>query len=743
MGQIREDFILTDQFSGTFSRFLQLGQAANSGLDKLGASSHNFADSSAFAAQQLDAMRSGLAAQQSLYAAQNQRLEAQRQKVQELQQSYDLLIQSKGAEASATIRAAEALARAQISETNLLKQASRTADMIARQNEEIERFPNKMDAARAATRDAAREQEKHKRKVEETANSANKLLSALKRVAAVTGVMAGIKSFLDLSDTQTQTNARLSMMVNDLEDMARLQEGIFQSAQRARASYEDTADSIAKMALNAGQAFNSNDEIIRFMESINKRFAIGGTAADQQRSAMLQLTQAMGAGVLRGEELNSILDAAPGIARDIEQYMGWASGSIKQYAEDGKVSAEVVKNAMLSAAETIDEQFASMPMTLGQAMTLVKNEVQNSLQDSAKEWNDFMNSADGQKILNEMIVLFSTLAEVGSDVLAFLGQGALFVADNLDFILPVLAAIGLAYGVVHAQAIAAAVANVAGGLATAAAWAAAHWPLLLLAAGFAAVMIAAQQFGLDMQSVGEWVGMTFGMLYAVGYNVFASLWNTIAAFAEFFANVWDDPLGATVRLFFDVFDSILGIVETTAGAIDALLGTNLSSAVAGFREELSGWVKDTFGENAVKIERMTNLDVRQTSEQWGQYGGNLGAKLDDMNLNLSDIAESMSGFDASSLPTAGELGDIGKVGSVGSVKNVEGEVKLSDEDVKLYRDLAESRYMNRIELKTLAPNINVSIPESAAGSLSAEDVADRIRVMLIEEAASQTAISHG
>ena len=293
------------------------------------------------------------------------------------------------------------------------------------------------------------------------------------------------------------------------------------------------------------------------------------------------------------------------------------------------------------------------------------------------------------------------------------------------------------------RSIAAAVANVAGGLATAAAWAAAHWPLLLLAAGFAAAMIAAQQFGLDMQSVGEWVGMTFGMLYAVGYNVFASLWNTIAAFAEFFANVWDDPLGATARLFFDIFDSILGIVETTAGAIDALLGTNLSSVVAGFRGELSGWVKDTFGENAVKIERMTNLDVRQTSEQWGQYGGNLGARLDDMNLNLSDIAGSMSGFDASSLPTAGELGDIGKVGSVGSVKNVEGEVKLSDEDVKLYRDLAESRYMNRLELKTLAPNINISIPESAAGNLSAEDVVDRIRVMLIEEAASQTAVSHG
>lgn len=743
MGQIREDFILADQFSAAFTRFLQLGQAASSRLDSLKEMNLDFADSSAASAQQLDAMRSSLVAQQSLYMAQNQRLESQKQKVQELQQSYDLLTQSKGAEAGATIRASEALARAQIAEANILKQAARTSEMISRQNEEITKFAERMSEAGSATRKAARQQEEHKRKVEETTNSANKLVSTIKRIAAATGIMAGIKSFLELSDTQTQTNARLSMMVDNLDEVSGLQREIFQSAQRARASYEDTADSIAKMALNAGQAFNSNDELIRFMESVNKRFAIGGTAAEQQKSAMLQLTQAMGAGALRGEELNSILDAAPGIARDIEKYMGWASGSIKQYAEDGKVSAEIVKNAMLSASSTIDEQFISMPMTLGQAMTMIKNEVQDSLRDSANEWNDFMNSADGQEILSKMIVLFSTLAEVGIDTLSFLGQGALFVANNLDFVLPVLASIALAYGIVHAQSILATAANVAGGLATASAWAAAHWPLLLLAAGFAAAMIAAQQFGLDMQSVGEWVGMTLGMIYAVGYNVFASLWNTIAAFAEFFANVWDDPLGATARLFFNVFDTILGIVETTAGAIDALLGTKFSGAVAGFRGQLSGWADETFGENAIQIKRMASLDVNETSKQWGQYGGNLGSKLDDMNFSLSDIANSMSGFDASSIPTAGELGNIGKVGSVGNVKNVEGEIRLSDEDVRLYRDLAERRYMNQIELKTLAPNIHVSIPESAAGSLSASDVADTIKVMLIEQMSSQTAVSHG
>lgn len=743
MGQIREDFILTDQFSSTFSRFLQLGQAAGSSLDELGVSSQNFADSSAFAAQQLDAMRSGLAAQQSLYAAQNQRLEAQKQKVRELQQSYDLLVRSKGAEANATIRASEALARAQISEANLLKQASQTAETIARQNEEIGKFPDKMDAARAATRDATREQEAHKRKVEETANSANKLLSTLKRIAAATGVMAGIKSFLELSDTQTQTNARLSMMVDNLDEVSGLQREIFQSAQRARASYEDTADSIAKMALNAGRAFNSNDELIAFMETINKQFTISGAAPEQMTSAMLQLTQAMGAGALQGEELNSILDAAPGIARNIEKYMGWATGSIKEHAKEGEVSAEIMKNAMLSEMDVINEQFASMPMTLGQAMTMIKNEVQDSLRDSAKEWNEFINSADGQEILSEMVVLFSNLAEVGIDTLSFLGRGALFVADNLDFILPVLSAIAFSFAVMKIQALLASGASVSGALASAGAWMTAHWPIILLGTAFAAAMIAAQQFGLDMQSVGEWVGMTLGMIYAVGYNVFASLWNTIAAFAEFFANVWDDPLGATARLFFDVFDTILGIVETAAQAIDTLLGSNYSGAVAGFRGKLSGWVDETFGENAIQIKRMASLDVNETSKQWGQYGGNLGSKLDDMNFSLSDIASSMSGFDASSIPTAGDLGDIGKVGSVGSVKNVEGEVKLSDEDVKLYRDLAVSRYMNRIELKALAPNINVSIPESAAGNLSAEDVADRIRVMLIEEASSQTVVSHG
>lgn len=591
--------------------------------------------------------------------------------------------------------------------------------------------------------EAINNQKKWKEETDRTNQSHMNLLSTIKTAAAALGAVTLTKAFLGYADTQTQIISRLNLINDGLQTTDQLNEMIYQSAQRSRASYASTADAIAKMGLNAGNAFSSNQELIAFMETVNKQFAIGGSSAASMEGAMIQLTQAMGAGVLRGEELNSILDAAPGIARNIEQYMGWASGSIKQYAEQGLVSAEIVKNAMLASSDSINQQFESMPMTLSQAMNMMRNEVQHSLQDAASEWNDFINSADGQRLLRQMINLFSTLADVGVDALGFIGEKALWVVDNLDFILPILAAIGVAYGVLKAQAIITAAAQVGGALAAAAAWALANWPILLLIAVLAGALIAAQQFGIGMQEVGAWVGMVFGMIYAVGYNVFATLWNVIAAFAEFFANVWNDPLGATVRLFASVFDSILGMIETVAGAIDALLGSNLSGAVSGFRNKISGWVDDTFGENAVQIKRMAELDVYDTSQQWGQYGSNLGSKLDNLNLNIEDLAGglgNLSGF--SNIGVGGDLGDIGKVGSVGSVKNVEGDVNLSDEDLKLYRDLAERRYMNQIELKTLAPNIAVTLPAGAGKNLTADDVANKIKTMLIQQMASNTAVSH-
>ena len=564
---------------------------------------------------------------------------------------------------------------------------------------------------------------------QKTNDQAGKLLSTFKRIAAAAGVTTLVRNFLDFSDTQTQITARLNLMNDGLQTTDQLSEMIYQSALRSKSAYSDTADAVGKMGLNAKNAFSSNQELIAFTEQVNKQFKIGGASAQEQANAMVQLTQAMAAGVLRGQDLNSILAAAPGIARTIEESMGWASGSIKQYAEDGKVTAQVVKNALLDMAEQTNQKFESIPMTLSDAMTQGQNIVQHSVKQMAQSWNDFIQTDKGQEILGEVISLFSVLAQVGTDALAAVGARALWVHENMDMIIPILAAVGAGFLLLEAQSVGAA-------LASAAAWAAANWPILLFASLFAVGLVAAQQFGFGMQGAGAVAGYVFGMVYATGYNTFATLWNVIAAFAEFFVNVWDDPLGATVHLFSSVLDTILSMVETVAGAIDALTGSHLQGAVSGFRGKISDWVDSTFGENAVQIKRMANLDVSATAKQFGDYGANLGSKIENLDLDISKLAGSFGDLDLSG------NGDIDKVAKVGKVGKVD-DIKLSDEDLKIYRDLAERRYMNRIELKTMAPEINVTIPPSSGGNLTADDVSEHLRKMLIEEMNSQTPVPHG
>ena len=588
-------------------------------------------------------------------------------------------------------------------------------------------------------------QKRTKDETEGTKRAAAGWFSTIKQISAALGAVVLTKAFLNPADTMSQINAKIDLINDGQQTTAELQEMIYASAQRSRGAYESTANLVARIGQNAGDAFGNNAEMIQFAENLNKQFVIAGASREEMASATLQLTQALGAGVLRGEELNAVFESAPNVIRNIADYLGVSVGEIRQMASEGQITADVVKNALLGATDEINETFKEMPMTLAQAFTMGKNAIQNNLQSSFAGWTEFLNSDEGQQKMTELINLFSLLAQVGTGALSTLAQGALWASNNLDFILPVLAAISAALVILKVQAELTAQTSVAGALASARSWMLAHIPVLLLVMVLAAAMIAAQQFGIGMQEVGMWVGQVFGMLYAVGYNVFASLWNLIASFAEFFANVWNDPLGATARLFFNVFDVILGIVETTAGAIDALLGSDLSGAVSGFRSKMAGWVDDTFGENAVQIKRMANLDVYNTSQEWGQYGGSLGNKLDNLSFSVNDLTSGLGELSGFSFNGGLGNGGAGKsnVGSVDRVKSIEGDVKLSDEDLKLYRDLAERRYMNEIELKTLAPNITVTLPAGAGGNLTAEDVANRIKAMLIEQMNAHTAVSHG
>ena len=692
MGQIQENLILTDSFTAAFTRFLNLGESAVRETSKVSSTIEMMGKSSNYiAATGFNALEQKLQDINGQIKAQGEALQA-------------------------------------------IGKASNYVNVSG-----FDQMTKAIKESNAALVETIKNQEQLGRKTQETDGHANNLLKTIRNIAATAGVTSLVKGFLELSDSQAQINARLNLMKDETHSVAQLNDLIYQSALRSRAAYSDTADAVGKMGLNAKNAFSSNEELIAFTEQVNKQFKIGGASAQEQSNAMIQLTQAMAAGVLRGQDLNSILAAAPGIARTIEESMGWASGSIKQYAEDGKVTAQVVKNSLLNMADETNEKFASMPMTLSDAMTQGKNIVQHSAKEMAQAWNDFIQTDKGQEILGETISLFSALTQVGTDALAAIGQGALFVADNMDMIIPMLTAVGAVFLFVKAQAIQTALASAAAAGTHAAAWAAANWPVLLMAALFAGALIAAQQFGVGMQEVGGWVGQVFGMIYAVGYNVFAMLWNVIASFAEFFANVFNDPVAAIAHLFSDALDAILSMVETVAGAIDALTGSHLQGAVSGFRGKMSSWVDSTFRENAIQIKRMANLDIGTTAAEWGNYGANLGAKLDNLSLNIGDLAGSFGDLQLGDGIGKGDIANVGKVGKVGKVD----DIKLSDEDLKIHRDLAERRYMNRIELKTLAPQINVTVPESAGGNLTAGDVTDYIQKMLIEEINSQTPVPHG
>lgn len=691
MGKIQENLVLTDEFTAAFTRFLNLGESAVRTTEKVDSTIAMMGQSSNYIAA-------------TGFNTLEQRITELTGKIQE--------------------------------QGSALQMLGRSANYI--NGTGFDQMTAAIRESNSALIDTIESQSRLGRETQQTNDQAGKLLSTIRRIAAAAGVTTLVHSFLDLSDTQAQINARLNLMNDGLQTTDQLSEMIYQSALRSKAAYSDTADAVGKMGLNAGNAFSSNQELIAFTEQVNKQFKIGGASAQEQSNAMVQLTQAMAAGVLRGQDLNSILAAAPGIARTIEESMGWASGSIKQYAEDGAVTASVVKNALLDMAEQTNQKFESIPMTLSDAMIQAQNIVQHEVKQMAQSWNDFIQTDKGQEILGKAISLLSILARAGTDALSGIGSAALFAADNMDMILPILAVVGVGFLFMKAQAIQTALASAASAGIHMAAWAAANWPILLLIAVFAGALIAAQQFGIGMQEVGGWVGQVFGMIYAVGYNVFATLWNVIASFAEFFANVFNDPVVAIAHLFGDALDTILSMVETVAGAIDALTGSNLQGAVSGFRGKLSGWVDSTFGENAIQIKRMANLDIGATAAEWGNYGANLGSKLDNLDLDIGKLAGSFDDLDLSGLG-GNNIDKVGKVGKVGKVE----DIKLSDEDLKLYRNLAERRYMNRIELKTLAPHIEVSIPESEAKNLTAQDIADKLRVLLIEQRAAGTSVSHG
>lgn len=634
---------------------------------------------------------------------------------------------------------------------------------IQEAREELARAGAAFDSIEQNIRDAGNQQDRFNRRIRDGTTAADGLWSKLKGIAATVGGLAAAKKIIGISDDLASTRARLNLIVDDGGSVSELEKKIMASAQRSRSAYFDTASAIASLGANAGAAFANTDEIIAFMEQINKQFVIGGASAQGQAAAMLQLTQAMAAGALRGEELNSILENAPGIARAIESYMGIAEGSIKSYAEQGLITAEVVKNAMFAAADETNAKFESMPKTWAQIWTSMQNKALSIFNPILTKINQIANSEQFTKVTDGIINGLAGIASVATVVLDLLINVASVVVDNWSWLSPIIlgvaAALGVYYGrlllvrgaelasaaVSGAVAVAKGIMAAATMLVTGATWAQVTaqyglnaamyacplvWIIILiiaLVALFYAAVAAVNHFaGTSVSATGlicgafmaalAFIGNIFVALWNLVVDVFVMIYNLVATVANFIGNVFNDPVAAVARLFFDLADTVLSVLQALASAIDTIFGSNLSGSVQGWRDSLGGWVDSTFGKGEEVMEKLNADDLKLGRFEYGaafDMGYEFGQGVEDTVGGLFDFS-AMDSLGADALDAYG-LGNTldgiyGNTGDMaGNTAAMSDALDIAEEDLAYMRDIAEREAINRFttaEIRVEQQNTN-------------------------------------
>lgn len=601
-------------------------------------------------------------------------------------------------------------------------------------------------------RDNVDEQGRFNREIEEGTNEANSLMQTIKGAVAAYATIQTLSAALNLSDQLTTTTARMNLMNDGLQTTQDLQNMIYLSAERARGSYQATADAVSKLGLMAGDAFGSSQEIIAFMEQINKQFTIAGTEAAGVDAAMLQLTQAMASGVLRGEELNSIFEQAPTIIQSIADYLDVPIGSIREMAAEGQITADIVKAAMFAAADETNAKFESMPKTFSQVWTSFQNTALMAFQPVLQRMNEIANSEAFQTFVNNAIEGLSMVAGVALEIFDLLVGVAGLVAENWSWLSPIIygvaAALAVYYGwqlavnaisaiskgihiamavaqMIHAAATGALTAATAAEIAAqnglnAALYACPIvWIIVLiiaLIALFYAAVAAVNKFaGTSVSATGiicgafmvalAFIGNIFVALWNLVVDVFVLIYNLVATVANFIGNVFTDPIGAVCRLFFDLADTVLGILQALASAIDAIFGSDLAGSVQGWRDSLGGWVDDTFGKGDEVMAKMNADDMKLGRFEYGE-AWNAGYSFGE------GIDQSIANFDPSSLfdtnvPGADDYANWGNYGSgiggigsgvddiAGNTGKIADSMDITEEDLKYLRDIAEQEAVNR------------------------------------------------
>ena len=553
-------------------------------------------------------------------------------------------------------------------------------------------FKDQADAAEKASKSTKELSDNQKA----ATSSADALTSAVKRLAASYLSIQGLKRAVDLSDSLVSTRARLDRMNDGLQTTQQLETMIYQSAQRSRGNFMDTMGLVSKLGTMAGSAFGNTKEIVQFAEQLNKQLALSGASGQAAQAAILQLEQGLASGVLRGDELNSVMEQAPAIARAIADYLQVDMGKLREMGQQGQLTAAVVKNAMFAAAAGTNAEFAKTPMTWAQVWTVASNAAIRALDP--------------------------LLAAIN------------WVANNIQTVVPIVISLGTAFGVLLIAA------NWTNILAFASEKAAAA-VLVLVAALYAGVAVMNHFAGTSVSATGIITG-AFAVMGAFVFNsVLVPLQNGFAMFANFVGNVFTNPVAAVKVLFYDMAITVLQYMQNIASAVEGLINM-IPGVTVDLTSGLGGWITDLAKKRSDEIQNSgyteyvkpwENMDLGSAYTRGYDWGS---------NLSLGNLF-GPGGLGDLGVPQAADVNSL--LNNVGAIKNNTGKiaktVDLSDEQLKMMVDIAERKFVNNINLTSQAPVITVQGQNTGNTEADRQSLADLLGDLIMERVQSGSVVA--